>query len=918
MNQYTNSFGYENESVAKLTTPEDWEFFSSVYKYIGIYREVNNQIDGRHTVYLDENAARILCMKYDEVKDGIPFEKFNSWLAAHTETPLVPTRHVMEYVIGSERFLLKMNRKEYPDGCICFIQNMTELLQEQAAERAFSGTDVVTGIAIRDTLIREVTSSAQPEDTGCLAVIHINGIENLNHWFGYNYSDRGLICATKVLMQFTGKDIFLGVKSQKEYLVFFRNMDSSAVYRVLTDICQAVSDTVITDDFGEIITNGEHLLSASIGYCKYNPATDGEFDMRELLNKASFALTEARNNQQSPIQPYEEDNYLKDKEKYGDVLSFLRLINDNLFSFNFQPIVDARTGDIYAYEMLMRTKENLGISPERILEIATERNQLYDVEKATISNALNILHENRALFKDGRKLFVNSIPAHILTDEDYENFRKQYSDVMSSIIVEFTEQTEVSDQNLATIQGRCRRSNMGLAIDDYGTGYSNVSSLLSYAPNYVKIDRSMLTQIQNDVRKQHLVSNVITFAHKYGILVLAEGIEDPEELKCCIGLGADLIQGFYTSRPADHFIPGIPENIREEIRSYHNDFNSLKGDDIYNVNCDTELRLASIDTSVFSEVLINCNNLVVDGTGCTDAKLTLRTGANSSCRVVLRHVNLVPPEGESGIILGDNSTLTLVVEEKNHVKASSGIYVPPNSDLILNGNGDLALDVDSANTFGIGCDISHSFGNITVDLAGNLSIRANGNNVIGIGGGHNSNGSSIQLSNSEIEISTTGVLALNVGCMYGNPQLKMANTGLTIESRANSLVGIGCRENSIRLDIDDSEISINCSGDKVTGIGSENSGYGSLCFSHSSLNMSSDAETTVCVGTRDGYLTLDISFTQFHLNCNAKCLTGIGDHKGRGDVGIYKSTLDTHFNVSEDLYEYGSPHGELTMIETKK
>lgn len=899
-------------------TPEHWGLFSSLYKYIGVFREALDEETGEPMVYMDANAARILRMKFEDVQAGIPYEKFMAWIMSHSETPPTPQQHVYEYHIGSEVFLLKLVRQETPDGSIGFLQDMNEILLEQQAIEMFKNKDVSTGLLNREALINEIQRTAATDERGVLAVIHINGIENLNHWFGYNYSDRGLIVASKTLMNFRKDNIFLGIKSLKEFIIYFRDYDSSEVYRILLEISEAINDCYVTDDFGEVITNGQHLLSASIGYVNYNAKVDGEFDLPELLNKASFAMIEARSDRSVSIHPYTEDNFRKDREKYSDILSFMRLINDNLFDFFFQPIVETQTGNIFAYEMLMRTKEKLNISPERILEIATEKNQLYDVEKATISNALNIIHENRDIFRT-RKIFVNMIPAHILNNDDYEDLRVQYADVMNSVIIEFTEQTEVSDEHLVTIQKRCREANMGLAIDDYGTGYSNVSSLLRYAPNYVKIDRALLTSIHEDMRKQHLVSNIVTFAHKYGILVLAEGIEKSEELKCVIALGADLIQGFYTGKPNKEFVSDISPDVKKEIISYHSRFNASNGKDIYNVINEPSLKLSDIDPEVYSEILINENETFIDGTGSSSVDLSIRTKPNSNCRIVMNRVNLKHEDSNPVLIVGDNSVLDLELRENNIIEGSMGIYVPSTSKLYLHGNGNLNITCsDRSNCFGIGCDSAHSFGNILIDLAGQLYIDVTGDCAVGIGGGHNASNSSIKIINSDIEIHTTGDNGLGIGSVYDDPNTVANNSSISMICNGHVVCGIGSHEHACHCTVDDCDISMECTGTTITALGAELSGYGSLKVAHSTIQLNLKGQDVLCLGTRDGYLNIAVGFTKLRMDCEASVLTGIGDPVGRGDVSIGQTTLTTNFNVSTSTFEYGSPHGELNMIDCKR
>lgn len=116
--------------------------------------------------------------------------------------------------------------------------------------------------------------------------------------------------------------------------------------------------------------------------------------------------------------------------------------------------------------------------------------------------------------------------------------------------------------------------NIETAIDDYGSGYSNVNNLLRYMPRFVKIDRMLMTDIHKDIQKQHFVKDIIEFAHDNDILTLAEGIELTQELREVIKLGVDLIQGYYTSRPQPYVVRSIDERVMNEIVQYNQSLNA--------------------------------------------------------------------------------------------------------------------------------------------------------------------------------------------------------------------------------------------------------------------------------------------------------------------------------------------------------
>ncbi len=242
---------------------------------------------------------------------------------------------------------------------------------------------------------------------------------------------------------------------------------------------------------------------------------------------------------------------------------FDTLIKKNLFTYHFQPIVDARTGEICAYEALMRTTPEIGMNPGEIISVAKEYNRLYDIERATLFNVMEYIDTHHDEFGE-RRVFINIIPGNFLRKKDSRMLHNMYEHIFPQCTLEVTELNEASDEDLDVL---VNSPLFEIAIDDYGTGFSNIVSLLRFKPQVLKIDRYLITDIHKDVNKQMFVKSTIEFSQRNNIKVLAEGVETSEELNAVIEYGVDLIQGFYTARPAPKPLDGIPEKIRAEIIS---------------------------------------------------------------------------------------------------------------------------------------------------------------------------------------------------------------------------------------------------------------------------------------------------------------------------------------------------------------
>ena len=101
---------------------------------------------------------------------------------------------------------------------------------------------------------------------------------------------------------------------------------------------------------------------------------------------------------------------------------------------------------------------------------------------------------------------------------------------------------------------------MKIAIDDFGAGYSNETTLLEAAPDFVKIDKEIVREIHKDLDRQDIIKNLIVYTRKRDIKVIAEGIETREELEKLVELGVDYVQGYYISKPK-----AKPSKIKEDL-----------------------------------------------------------------------------------------------------------------------------------------------------------------------------------------------------------------------------------------------------------------------------------------------------------------------------------------------------------------
>ena len=199
-------------------------------------------------------------------------------------------------------------------------------------------------------------------------------------------------------------------------------------------------------------------------------------------------------------------------------------------------------------------------SPIDVIDYAKKYNRLYDIEKLTIFTALEKFVKSNI----NKKVFINSISSQQLSESDLSIIIEKYKDYFDNIVIELIEEDFGETDILKSKTSSLKNLNINYAIDDYGTGFNNIGMILNYSPKYIKLDCLLVREINFDSKKLMFAKSLIEFCKKNNILVIAEGVETIEELKCVKEAGADYVQGYLIAKP-NLEIKDIPLEIKKLI-----------------------------------------------------------------------------------------------------------------------------------------------------------------------------------------------------------------------------------------------------------------------------------------------------------------------------------------------------------------
>lgn len=878
----------------------DWKVFQQFVGNIGAFTYIAKE----KAAYFDSASCRMLGCSSEKLNE---FEFFDL-LERISKSPVEGQKHIYCFNDKNTARYIKMNIFESSDEWLGFVQDFTRQMSDLYEHHSFVEYDPVTRLPSYPSFSQKINSILPDTQHGCLATIYINGIDKLGSYLTVDNTNSCITSVAEVLKSFSSNNIIIGSKSNYEIVAFFKDCDKMSIYNTLNSMDEAVQKCILTDDFGEIIDiSDKSRLFLSIGCASY-PEEASDFNM--LVNYSEFALYEARTDRRSVINWFSEENYIRDKDSYKDALIFSRIVQENLLTYYFQPIVETHTGEIVAYEALMRTSGDIKMTPTQILKIAESQNNLYAIEKLTFFNIMKMLSDNQQVFEN-KKLFINCLAGSLLTDDDFNELYLTYGELLEKTVIEIVEESSATAQGIETLKKRCTFIRSKLAIDDYGTGYSNSSNLLNYAPDYIKIDRSLITDIQNDLKKQQLVTSVIEFCHENQLKALAEGVETVQELKTVIRLGVDLIQGYYTSKPKPLFLNSISKEIKDEIIKTNLETRPDGVKKIYAAQNDSELDLLKLALEKYTDIHIYQSKLTIIGDPDKPIKMNITVVDNHSCELTLKNVNMVSGNSKPAICVGEYARLVLNVV-KNNKLSYAGILVPNGAQFELGGKGNLTIDCYASEGIGIGNDYDHGYGDITLGGSGNLEIISNSVDSVCIGGGFNDDESEINILSGKLKLSAYCHNGLGTGSFNGDAIVNISdNASIEITLSGISVTGVGsCK--GIATITSSADISVSCTGANSVGIGVLEDGEGSVYIKKGKVSLKMRSGRHTCIGAIKGSVNTKVKDAEIHIDSEGDEMTGIGDAQGTGNVSVIDSSVNMRVFAGNPT-DIGTSGGDLQI-----
>lgn len=394
--------------------------------------------------------------------------------------------------------------------------------------------DRLTKLPNRLKLIEDIEQNSSAKSFH-LALINIDAFKDINDLYGYEIGDEILIQVSKRVRDYS-----------KEF---------NSVYKLPNDEFAVFTTISISDE--EFFDTIKKMLNA-ISESKFNIADQSIFitfscgiasNQTSILIKTNTALQMAKKNSKSIVIYNDSLDAKAQIIKNMDALLILKnAIKHDCITPYFQPIYNTNTKKIEKYESLARIVTDSGevIAPFVFLDVAVKSKLYPEITKAIITKSFEF-------FSDKDMEFSINLSIVDIQSKEIMRFiiaKLQEFKEPQRVVFEILETDRIENyEEIKNFIKEVKKFGCKVAIDDFGSGYSNFSHILELNVDYLKIDASLVKFVTTDENSRVVVKTIINFASNLGLKTIAEFVEDKDSLELLEKMGVDFVQGYYIGKP---------------------------------------------------------------------------------------------------------------------------------------------------------------------------------------------------------------------------------------------------------------------------------------------------------------------------------------------------------------------------------
>lgn len=450
---------------------------------------------------------------------------------------------------------------------ICQIQDITARHEAEKKLRYDAFYDSLTELANRgafmESLNKAIARSSEDEDSKFVVIfVDLDKFKLVNDTSGHTAGDQLLVSVARRLKKCVPEHGTVARFGSDEFLILLdQDIEQANVARLVEEIQRQVSLVYKID--GQEIS-----ITASTGVVIFN---DSHNSAEDVLRDADMALHIAKSKGRSHSVFFDDEmrTSANNQMRLEKDLE-LALEREQLF-LTYQPIMSLSDDSIAGFEALIRwSHPELGlIPPSEFIPIAEENGTIISIGKFVLDEACRQLSLWRDQFDREISMSINVSAKQLLKRQlliEVLEALDKHKVEPNQIRLELTESVVVENSEFViSILKQFRAMGVGLSMDDFGTGFSSLSYLHKLPLNYLKIDRSFVSNMTSESESLEIVKTIVLLTQNLNLEVVAEGIETAEQLEALRGLGCQNGQGYFFSKPlevedATNFIKELAES----------------------------------------------------------------------------------------------------------------------------------------------------------------------------------------------------------------------------------------------------------------------------------------------------------------------------------------------------------------------
>jgi len=439
------------------------------------------------------------------------------------------------------------------------IRDVTQQIKLQNRLKLLAYNDPLTGLYNRtyfmSNLEQRIAHHKELPGSVVLLFLDLDQFKKINDTLGHKAGDELLIEVANRLTELTRDTDLVGRWGGDEFVVVLSGSLTS------DDVTQKANNILEKMRIPFTLVGQNLTVLSSIGV---STSDNGEISAEKLLQHADLAMYQAKESGKNTFKLFSAEMEQTANQNFQLETALPKAIEQNQFFLQYQPKVNCDSNEIMGFEALIRWQHpELGIIPPNdFIPVIEKSNLIIDVGEWVLTETARQLAEWRQQGLPLLPIAVN-ISGHHLHDESLvpfvESVSTNYNIPTELLEVEITEGvlTGNTEQSIAAMNA-LRATHIKLSIDDFGTGYSSLSYLKKFPIDILKIDRMFISECATQSDDAAICIAIITLAKSLGLKIVAEGVEDKEQLAFLKQHNCDVYQGYYFSRPlgAEH-IPAL-------------------------------------------------------------------------------------------------------------------------------------------------------------------------------------------------------------------------------------------------------------------------------------------------------------------------------------------------------------------------